>query len=76
MFYLPCSGLEKAMLIVYPEKCGNIFENNIYNFENIICLIRITLPNELKGSYSHKDYLSRNNEIRYKKGKNWRHIGF
>ena len=55
---------------------GNIFENNIYNFENIICLIRITLPNELKGSYSHKDYLSRNNEIRYKKGKNWRHIGF
>lgn len=58
LFYLPCSGLEKAMLIVYPEKCANIFENNIYNFENIVCLIRITLPNELKGSYSHKDYLS------------------
>ena len=29
LFYLPCSGLEKAMLIVYPEKCGNIFEDNI-----------------------------------------------
>ena len=58
IYYLPCEELEKAMLIIYPDKCEEIFLNNRFNFSTLVCLIRITLPNELKGTYSHRDYLS------------------
>lgn len=58
IYYLPCEKLEKAMLIIYPDKCEEIFLNNRFNFSTLVCLIRITLPNELKGTYSHRDYLS------------------
>lgn len=57
-FYTPCEGLEKSILLVYPEKYEQIFENNKFNYSNVISVIRITLPNELIGGYSHKDYLS------------------
>lgn len=57
-YYYACKEAEKTMLIIYPEKYGELFENNRFNYSNIIRLIRITLPNELKGTYAHKDYLS------------------
>ena len=57
-FYLPCEELEKYMLIIYPDKYDEIFEYNRYDYSKIVSLIRIMLPNELKGKYSHKDYLS------------------
>ena len=46
------------MLIIYPEKYNEIFENNRFDYSKMVDLIRITLPNELKGTYTHKDYLS------------------
>lgn len=57
-YYYACKEADKVMLFLYPEKYNEIFDNNRYNYSEIIKLIRITLPNELKGTYSHKDYLS------------------
>ena len=36
----------------------DLFENERFNYSQFVKLIRIKLPNELKGIYSHKDYLS------------------
>ncbi len=48
-------GAESKLLIIYPEKItGDIVKRNI---ENIIKAIKIELPNEQKGKYTHKDYL-------------------
>lgn len=58
MYYYPCENTEKAMLIIYPEKYEEIFKNNNFNFSQFVKLIRIKLPNQLKGQYVHKDYLS------------------
>ena len=49
---------EKVMLIFYPDKYMDLFENERFNYSQFVKLIRIKLPNELKGTYSHKDYLS------------------
>ena len=57
-FYLPCEELEKNMLIIYPDKYDDIFMYNRFDYSKIVSLIRITLPNELTGKYTHKDYLS------------------
>lgn len=57
-FYTACDGAEKNILIIYPEKYNEIFENNRFDYSKIVKLIRITLKNELKGTYSHRDYLS------------------
>ena len=56
-FYIPCEELEKYMLIIYPDKYDDIFIYNRFDYSKIVSLIRITLPNELIGKYSHKDYL-------------------
>ena len=45
---------DRNILIVYPEKITEEMARN--NLSNIIKLIRIDLPNELK--YEHRDYLS------------------
>lgn len=57
-FYTACDETEKNILIIYPEKYSEIFENNRFDYSKIVKLIRITLPNDLKGKYAHKDYLS------------------
>ena len=57
-YYYACRDAEKVMLIIYPEKYNEIFENNRFDYSKMVDLIRITLPNELKGTYTHKDYLS------------------
>lgn len=57
-YYYACEETEKAMLIIYPEKYDEIFENGRFDYSSIVKLIRVTLPNELKGTYAHKDYLS------------------
>lgn len=44
-YYYPCKEAEKVMLIIYLEKYNEIFENNRYNYSEIVKLIRITLPN-------------------------------
>ena len=57
--YFFFGGYEEAegeCLIIYPEK----LEIEIVKkyLENIVKAIKITLPKELKGKYSHRDYLS------------------
>lgn len=46
---------ERCMVIFYPEK----FDRNIIkkNYNNIMQIVQINLPNELKNSYTHRDYL-------------------
>ena len=51
------SNAERVMIILYPEKLEDVFNNNQYDFNNIVKVIRVILPNEMKGKYSHRDYL-------------------
>ena len=51
------SNAERVMIIIYPEKLEDVFHNNQYDFNNIVRVIRVILPNEMKGKYSHRDYL-------------------
>lgn len=46
---------ERRILIVYPEKLENIISN--INLNEYINSVRIELPNEMHGEYSHKNYL-------------------
>lgn len=48
---------ERAVIIIYPEKLEAVFENNNFDYNNIVQTIRIILPNEMRGKYSHRDYL-------------------
>ncbi len=57
-FYVPYEELEKAILIVFPEKYKEIMDSKKFDYSTLIKVIRITLPSQLKGKYLHKDYLS------------------
>ena len=48
---------ERTMIILYPEKLETVFENNYFDYNNIAQVLRIILPNEMRGKYSHRDYL-------------------
>lgn len=57
--YLFHGGFEEAegkVLIIYPEKLNEDIVKDSIN--NIINAIKITLPNEVAGTYEHRDYLS------------------
>lgn len=62
IFYGGFENAERKILIIYPEKLSTIFDEEIplqiFKIENIIKIIRIELPNEMKGKYVHKNYLS------------------
>lgn len=58
IFYKPFEETDRSMLVIYPEKYRELFEENKFNYGTIVKAIRIKLPNELKGQYSHKNYLS------------------
>jgi len=56
--YFYTGGFEEAerkVLIIYPEKLNEIIEN--INLNEYINGIRITVPNEMKGEYLHRNYL-------------------
>lgn len=48
---------ERTMLLLYPEKLETVFANCQYDYNNMLQVIRIKLPNELRGKYTHRDYL-------------------
>ena len=71
LFYGGYEEADYKVLILYPDKLKNSFEelkNGIKeeygltiaekSINNIIKIIRITLPKELIGTYEHRDYLS------------------
>ena len=56
--YFYTGGFEEAerkILVIYPEKLENIITN--INLNEYINSVRIELPNEMHGEYSHKNYL-------------------
>ena len=57
-FYGGFEKAERTMLIIYPQKLETLFYNEIYNYDDIMKIIRITLPNSLQESYEHRNYLS------------------
>lgn len=48
---------ERTMIILYPQKLEAVFENSYFDYNNIMQVLRITLPNEMRGKYNHRDYL-------------------
>ena len=48
---------ERTVIVIYPEKLEELIKKGQYDFNTIFGVIRINLPNELKGMYSHRDYL-------------------
>lgn len=48
-------GAERCLIIFYPEK----FDRNIIkkNYNNIMQIVQINLPNDLRNLYTHRDYL-------------------
>ena len=47
-FFTPCEEAEKLVLVVYPDKYAELFEQNKYNYSNIAEVIRIKIPKENK----------------------------
>ncbi len=48
---------ERTMIILYPEKLETVFNQKQFDYNNLIQIIRIQLPNEMRGKYNHRDYL-------------------
>lgn len=48
---------ERTLIILYPEKLETVFENDYFDYNNILQIYRISLPNEMKDKYTHRDYL-------------------
>lgn len=48
---------ERTSIIIYPTKLEEIFKQGRFDYNSIFSVIRIKLPNELKGIYSHRNYL-------------------
>ena len=58
VFFKPWEEADRNMLIIFPEKYKELFLENRFNYSIFVKVIRIELPNELKGQYTHRDYLS------------------
>lgn len=48
---------ERTIIILYPEKLETVFQKDQFDYNNILNILRIKLPNEMRGKYSHRDYL-------------------
>lgn len=55
LFFGGNDNTERKVVIFYPEKLEKQFVEKNYN--NIMQIVEIILPNELQGSYTHRDYL-------------------
>lgn len=55
IFYGGFEQAERKMIVFYPEKFNSIVVEK--NLANIVQIIRVELPNDLKGKYTHRDYL-------------------
>ena len=57
IFYGAIDKADRNVLVFYPEKLEELILENRFDFNSIISCIRVTLPNELKGTFDHKKYL-------------------
>lgn len=74
--FLLTGGYTKAqrqLLIIYPEKLQTHIQAEDLTKQCISCL-RIKLPKEQQGSYTHQQYLRSTYEIRNEERKNRRHF--
>lgn len=55
-FYGVCNNPDREILVFYPDKLSEELAKNILKKD--ISVIRIELPNDLKGQYEHRNYLS------------------
>lgn len=55
MIYGGFEQAERKMFVIYPEKFNSIVVEK--NLANIVQIIRIQLPDDLRGKYTHRDYL-------------------
>lgn len=55
MIYEGFEQAERKMFVIYPDKFNSVVVEK--NLSNIIQIIRIELPDDLKGKYTHRDYL-------------------
>ena len=55
LFFGGNDNTEREVVIFYPEKFEKQFVEKNYN--NIMQIVEIILPNELQGTYTHRDYL-------------------
>ena len=55
LFFGGYEGAEAEILVIYPEKYD--LEIVRKNLENILKVIKIELPKEVFGKYTHRDYL-------------------
>lgn len=55
-FYGVVENAERKILVFYPEKLTEELARS--NLQSIVSVLRIILPNENKGKYEHKNYLS------------------
>ena len=55
MIYGGFEQAERKMFVIYPDKFNSVVVEK--NLSNIIQIIRIDLPDDLKGKYTHRDYL-------------------
>ncbi|MCI9245774.1 MAG: hypothetical protein HFJ30_01290 [Clostridia bacterium] len=61
IFYGGYEDAERKMIYFFPEKLIDLIEENLQNDKMIqkeMKVISIHLPNDLKGEYQHRDYLS------------------
>ncbi|HOZ54493.1 MAG TPA: YlmH/Sll1252 family protein [Clostridia bacterium] len=57
IFFGGTDDYQRAILIVYPEKMEDFFKNGNFDFNSVVKVIRIVLPQHVRGTYDHKIYL-------------------
>lgn len=57
MFYGGYENAERKVLIFYPDKLNDLINSGNFEFDTWIKVLRLTLPNENKGKYDHRNYL-------------------
>ena len=57
IFYGAYDNAERKTLIIYPEKMEELIKEKTIDFSEFIKVIRITVPEDLKGEYNHQRYL-------------------
>ena len=55
MIYGGFDQAERKMFVIYPDKFNSVVVEK--SLSNIVQIIRIELPDDLKGKYTHRDYL-------------------
>lgn len=55
MIYGGFEQAERKIFVIYPDKFNSVVVEK--NLSNIVQIIRIDLPDDLKGKYTHRDYL-------------------